>query len=213
MQTTTVASTYPTSWPEPKDRPILFRGEMIRAILDGRKTQTRRVIKPQPEMHLEPDTVKAAWLSGFIDVKCPYGRPGDRLWVRETWHNQAPETLVRYKASGDDLHELKKWKPSIHMPRWASRITLEVKSVRVERVQDISEADARAEGIVGGMSESGSSGWGNNEGMPEVYKAKWGFKALWNTMRADTEFSWERNPWVWVIEFNRWASPKASDAK
>lgn len=158
-----------------KERPILFSGEMVRAILDGRKTQTRRAMKPQPKQINSSYwgwARKSVFLhrhrlgSGFPEwiQRCPYGKPGDRLYVRETWgishHGGATikgtphDPYVLYRATnseptGDELEnqwEPFKWRPSIHMPRWASRILLEITDVRVERLQDISEEDARAEG-------------------------------------------------------------------
>ena len=138
-----------------KERPILFSTEMVKAILQGRKTQTRRIVKPQPIGKVtyfkgeiwtdEPDVITSR------TIKCPYGQPNDRLWVRETWARESfpngttarsVETL--YLANGD---KAVRWKPSIHMPKAAARIWLEVVSVRVERLNDISEKDAIAEGI------------------------------------------------------------------
>lgn len=166
-----------------KERPILFSGEMVRAILDGRKTQTRRVLKApvmddipyEPlEIQLQDGAAIVRATSyergltpgaiGGFRLQCPYGKPGDRLYVRETWgishHGGATikgtphDPYVLYRATnseptGDELEnqwEPFKWRPSIHMPRWASRILLEITDVRVERLQDISEEDARAEG-------------------------------------------------------------------
>jgi hypothetical protein len=170
-----------------KERPILFSGEMVRAILDGRKTQTRRVVKPQPDSVRSSALVKSGYETKHgYEIKCPYGQPGDRLWVRESfqlvidpekyidektfkqgkislselfgnWH-QRDKTKVSddkehywiYKADGNPVLNtpLKniRWKPSIHMPRIASRINLEITNIRIERLQDISEEDATAEG-------------------------------------------------------------------
>ncbi|MEQ1751860.1 MAG: hypothetical protein ABL974_20730, partial [Prosthecobacter sp.] len=156
-----------------KECPILFSGPMVRAILDGRKTQTRRIVKPQPSYLVESKC--STYATSLVDRHgdlypglaafgvyseeeawpCPYGQPGDRLWVRETHRYDGldpniakqmrdPKT-VQHRSDADD--EFVKWLPSIHMPRWASRITLEIVSVRVERLQDITEADAIAEGI------------------------------------------------------------------
>jgi hypothetical protein len=191
-----------------KERPVIFNGDMIRAILDGRKTQTRRVIRfrqwaehPVTDMTEhgpfvgEPDNLQS-WTANHRaphgdefceqEIKCPYGLVGDRLWVRETWHRQGCEDLIRYKASGDDLHELKKWKSPRFMPRDASRILLEVVSVRVERVQEITEKDARAEGC--------------NE-RPD--RARHWFCDLWDSINAKRGVGWDKNPWVFVIEFRR----------
>ena len=183
-----------------KEHPILFSGEMVKAILEGRKTQTRRVIKHIPAMGKPDDwcgkikNPSFRQLFGDYARFCPYGEPGDRLWVRETWAdlrsyinetypNQAP---VAYKA--DDTYLVgEKWKPSIFMPRWASRITLEVVKVRVERVQEISVVDAIAEGI------------------HPVYGAQsiMCYAQLWDSINAKRGYPWDSNPWVWVIEFKR----------
>lgn len=191
-----------------KERPILFSGEMVRAILDGRKTQTRRVIKPQP-----PESVS----EGYTTYFCPYGIPGDRLWVRETFAPRLdvdPITeLARarhyamYKADGGDPHDpmhwhpYDKWIPSIFMPRWASRITLEITNVRVERVQDISVSECRAEGIPQASFSS------QTDRDAQVHGE---FMQLWDSINAKRGYSWESNPWVWVIEFKRYGeySPK-----
>ena len=187
-------------------RPILFKDEMVRAILDGRKTQTRRVMKPQPEGGLD-FTPFAPF--GVVNGKgnpliCRHGQPGDRLWVRETWqhlHNegQKADQFEQWQQNSIDCFYLAdesspnnkpmsgRWRPSIHMPRWASRITLEITDVRVERLQDISNEDAVAEGI----------------GTPcdMRYAALDAFKPLWESINGHD--SWEATPWVWVIEFKR----------
>lgn len=196
-----------------KERPILFSGPMVRAILDGRKTQTRRVVKnawqclPLENVAYQRDAI----------AKCPYGVPGDRLWVRETWwtypHVISNRLLrdgadtwpkvngepIAYAADGDaDIWSHLDWvkKPSIHMPRWASRITLEVVGVRVERVQDISEEDAKAEGL-DFMEPNRFASPGSNEWM--TFDAA--FECLWDTVNGDG--AWDRNDWVWVVEFKR----------
>lgn len=188
-----------------KERPILFSGEMVRAILDGRKTQTRRVCKHQwegstllgPEYY-EPVVIGsdgqerpgreiygAYDLDGEFGCKCPY-RPGMELWVRETWRPSQVEGKAWYAATcGNESHE--RWKPSIYMPRWASRIQLRVTDVRVERVQEISEMDALAEGIELDGNETPFSQ----------------FVSLWDSINASRGFGWVVNPWVWVVEFNR----------
>lgn len=212
-----------------KEHPILFSGPMVRAIREGRKTQTRRVMKLQPTIEPtlhEPGSVAdekygivATWpgeseFYGF-DCHCPYGKPGDRLWVRETfayvWPDIDPvpieECNIEYKADsgnkypgewpddcGDDP-DCGRWKPSIHMPRWASRILLEITDIRVERVQDISEADAKAEGaerLICGVSE-------NPDDPPRSYKQ--GFVNLWGKINGtEGPKAYTSNPWVWVIE-------------
>jgi len=174
-----------------KERPILFSGPMVRAILEGRKTQTRRVVKPQPA-HI-PGIGTVLNIDTITGRACPYGNPGDRLWVREAWAHRrwmlgdaSPNPTTVYRADGEDLKGCARWRPSIHMPRWASRIALEVVSVRVERLQDISEEDAKAEGI----------DWviGYRSRIPL-------FSALWE--RINGLGSWNANHWVWVVEFKR----------
>jgi hypothetical protein len=178
-----------------KERPILFSGEMVRAILDGRKTQTRRVIKG-----VGPDN----WLKGAsnhvvhaID-RCPYGKPGDRLWVRETWarYNIDQESFdIAYKATPPkDWPEDGRWRPSIHMFRDYSRITLEIKSVRVERLQDISEEDSLRDG-----------GW-EYKNLPIPESPFHSFELLWSKINGRQ--SWDQNSWVWVIEFERLPNEK-----
>jgi hypothetical protein len=209
-----------------KERQILFTGAMVRALLDGSKTQTRRVVKPRgwpPERMSALDfvhvlhgqdagglscaqPVKAAW-AGFklspdstspAYFECPYGQPGDRLWVRET----VAEISCRltYKADSDDGAHcvVKRWTPSIHMPREWSRILLEIVAVRVERLQDVSEADARAEGTV--LHESGLFHVKGAAGsMHNV--ATGAYRELWESINGAD--SWVANPWVWVVEFKR----------
>lgn len=182
-----------------KERPILFSGETVRAILEGRKTQTRRACK----FRLGQDEVMTELRDGSLKrtEECsPYGKPGDRLWVRETWAKQEFHTQplkIRYRADHDDEAGLPwSWKPSIHMPRWASRINLEITGIRVERVQDISEEDAEAEGVHG-------CDWGHGMdygGKPCYCKP---FEALWDSINAKRGYSWDSNPWVWVVEFKQ----------
>ncbi|EAO4078933.1 hypothetical protein NCW85_004496 [Salmonella enterica] len=212
------------------ERGMIFNAEMVRAILDGRKTQTRRIMAIQPE-HSElglrrvidskngRDNGKYFWSqSDARGLKmrskvfgCPYGEVGDRIWVRETYqgplfdyeHMESyledsskfykPEFCV-YRADGkpapefydadDNLHC--GWRPSIHMPRWASRITLEITGVRVERLNSITESDAEAEGVT-------DTGFGD--------LLVDGYRYLWKSIYG--EESWAANPWVWVIEFKR----------
>jgi len=210
-----------------KERPILFSGPMVRAIIEGKKTQTRRVVKLPPNVDA---TILDKWhkgkysghgvVHGFVPLNrhggiathafhdhcvfCPYGVPGDRLYVRENlrWEQgasdvihgvemQDPATLL-YEADdapvqGGEIDEFDAFSrrcrrdvvPSIHMPRWASRLTLEITGVRVERLQSISEQDARAEGVLGRVE----------------------FVELWKSINGDK--SWAENPWVWVVEFKK----------
>ncbi len=179
-----------------KERPILFNGEMINALGNG-KTQTRRVIKPQlPE---EP-TKYAGKRWGVIDgdfyycgVKCPYGQVGDVLWVRETWMPQ--DEGICYRADGEKPSWVEdKWKPSIHMPRKLARIFLEIISTHAERVQDITEEDAKAEGAKAMHLDDLGQTWKTH---------KRGFQSLWDSINEKRGFGWDKNPWVWVVTFKK----------
>lgn len=206
-----------------KERPILFSSEMVREILDGRKTQTRRVMKPQPDRVVSGlerrITAAGNWLWGnrigsLIEAtsrKCPYGQPGDLLWVRETWQTwqvfddikptQMPAEKMKHGINylASDKAWDSKVRPSIFMPRWASRITLRVKNVRVERVQDISEDDIWAEGIDPVTVDSGGfTPWGESIDIQDYHRP---FIDLWDSINAKRGYSWESNPWVWVVEF------------
>jgi len=204
-----------------RERPILFSSEMVKAILDGRKTMTRRVVKPQPKTaglsgvyadlyHRGPEW--AFWLPDRRMTEprtwpCPFGQPGDRLWVRETWAirdcNPLLAAIFRADCVEDDSGEREgwwmdknrngdevfipgkvEWRPSIFMPRWASRITLEITAVRVERVQDITEEDAWAEGI-------------------RTPNPVAGFMLRWEDLNLKRGYGWDANPWAWVITFRR----------
>ncbi|CAM7402895.1 hypothetical protein [Klebsiella pneumoniae] len=199
-----------------KERGMIFNGEMVRAILDGRKTQTRRIMAPQPADDIErgifPNPEVIGWKSSLRHKHgsttahfCHYGKPGDRIWVRETWNKYGG--LLTYRADHDWIDDMRKetvctakWVPSIHMPRWASRILLEITDVRVERLNAISEEDARAEGIIDGgclnCGEPEPCGCANPE--PDAADA---FAYLWQSIYGQE--SWNANPWVWVIEFKR----------
>jgi len=211
-----------------KERPILFSGAMVRALLDGSKTQTRRVVKDLPPWEITEIVPSAGgcgrWLpngpapsgrgmaSGHWRP-CPYGQPGDRLWVRETWapHPDFPETVRRgvYRADPECEYDVPRWCPSIHMPRWANRILLEIVSVRVERLNDCSRKDAIAEGI-----HRYEHVWRDSEyplddvayepvmGAPTRYSCPiQAYQALWENINGAG--SWDVNPWVWVVEFKR----------
>lgn len=190
-----------------KERPILFSGPMVRAILAGTKTQTRRIVKPQPPSrwnHLHGavfcsgEHERSGGCLGDAVLPCPYGVPGDRLWVRETWGEFGPtidaEQDFRYRADGYQPPAGRVWRPSVHMPRWALRITLEITDVRVERLQDISEESARAEGAIG-WSERLPGRWDCRG------TARDAFRDLWQSINGPD--SWDPNPWVWVISFRR----------
>ncbi|HCI6678690.1 TPA: hypothetical protein NPP42_001886 [Klebsiella pneumoniae] len=196
------------------DRGMIFNAEMVRALLDGRKTQTRRPIKWKQTRFTEigerEDGSKWPWSEDAEHAcdfwhPCPFGAVGDRIWVREAFrvHSRATDvaTLV-YKASERNSWTEQtrrvpvavcnkpatpeKWTPSLHMPRWASRILLEITGVRVERLRSMSQDDARAEGVIAasGPMEAGLA-----------------FRELWDSIYG--EESWKANPWVWVIEFKR----------
>ena len=168
-----------------KERPILFSGAMVRAILEGRKTQTRRALN------------RNKLYNGFafddprIARACPYGQPGDRLWVRETWHLWGPpeHQILAYRADYEDPDSYT-WRPSIFMPRGYSRLMLEVVGARVERVQDISETDAIAEGM-------------QSPGIPAATTNRAAFARLWDEINGARGYGWEANPWVWVVEFKK----------
>lgn len=194
-----------------KERPILFSTPMVRALLAGTKTQTRRVVKPQPPADhgvLLVDKIYPVVIDRYGEdqpgaerygittedgdwcVPCPYGQPGDRLWVRETW---APLTNG-YAYAADPIWNASpsgRWRPSIHMPRAASRILLEVTGVCAQRLQDISDADAKAEGVA--LTPRTCT----------MYDGIWrdAYRDLWESING--KFSWSRNPWVWVVEFKR----------
>jgi len=207
-----------------KERPILFSAPMVRAILEGRKTATRRVVKPQPASGAHWQPIVLSGYGGWVDghgspLRCPYGQPGDRLWVRETWQyfgfSDEGEPCICYLADHGrewphvpqpeadkvdciwaDLSDPgnfsisgracdNRWRPSIHMPHWANRITLEITGVRLERLQDISADDAWSEGIP------------HSPDVNPIHE----FEGLWTSINGDR--SWNANPWVWVVEFKR----------
>lgn len=208
------------------ERPILFSTPMVRAILDGLKTMTRRVVNPQPHSsveqmlsyhHPKDDVAFCAWgwWDGAIvensDRVCPYGKVGDRLWVRETFAI-VPRTAYRCSDGvhqtlrPDDDHDAAiyragwarsrsgfYWRPSIHMPRWASRLTLEITRVRIERLQGIGDDDAKAEGSDRYLLPV----------HPDCENKRYaiGFQQLWESING--RGSWAANPWVWVVEFKR----------
>ncbi|OAM21655.1 hypothetical protein A7P89_07475 [Eikenella corrodens] len=194
-----------------RERPILFSGPMVRAILEGRKTQTRRIVNPQPKnrrggrwMYCYESTNKKdegsfsyswpdkngnccaerGWESQ-ITYRCPYGQVGDRLWVREAWAVHPETGSLLYRADDDALENIR-WKPSIHMPRKHSRILLEMTSIKVERLQAISREDALAEGT---------------DSDPAAVDPIGSFAKYWDYINGVE--SWETNPWVWVVGFRK----------
>ena len=188
----------------PKERPILFSGAMVRAILADQKTQTRRIIRPEWLRCLDPADEEDM---PNVLAGCPYGKPGDRLWVRETWGGDDLNGYV-YRADheGADLaagelddgeQEIRRWHPSIFMRRPASRITLEVTGIRVQRLQDIAEDDIQAEGVT---RETASAMCGKAIAQGTSPRLMWsmGWDAI-NGKRA----AWASNPWVWVLSFRR----------
>ena len=209
-----------------KERPILFSAPMVRAIIEGRKTQTRRVVKPvgNDDAFVLLDYGTGFWPYRSDDGEssitadgneaphyCPYGQPGDRLWVREAFHGYHwDQPRAVYRADGEcqrvrtqiESYEVGRWTPSIHMPRWASRITLEVVCVRVERLNDISEKDAIAEGIAYDDSIPFNGPWFASQGDAQGYGwPKDAYQDLWESINGAG--SWAANPWVWVVEFKR----------
>lgn len=188
-------------------KPILFNTEMVRAILDGRKTQTRRVVKPQPPVDAVPYYDRVLyWKTPQRGEGVPYAKPtyapGDILWVRETWRWKTPsvleETKYIYRADIHPADETKqKWRPSIHMPKEGARIFLRVTDVRVERLRDIDENGAIAEGLYKGWRLCGMGSL--------ALSARQAFMWLWETItrKAPAAVSWACNPWVWVYTFER----------
>jgi hypothetical protein len=211
-----------------KERPIIFSAPMVRAILDGRKTQTRRIVKGAEYFAcLTGDCPhdRQSECDESMPLFCPYGKVGDRLWVRETWANGIDNTsqcLIAYRASpgygrlklcdnegegdpvgiGDDVSPaaVGPWRPSIHMPRWASRIALELTEVRVQRVQDIGHDGRRAAGVMAeGITPEQiaiEQKWFHPDDAPAI-----AFSRLWESVNG--KGSWSRNDWVWAITFRR----------
>nr|ELR5038797.1 hypothetical protein [Providencia stuartii] len=195
-----------------KEHGIIFNTEMVRAILDGRKTQTRRIVKhqrhPSQEIKLCDDGFFHWSMIGaekpLSPINYEYGRVGDRLWVRETFQvGLCTKSSFAYKAThkpsdlDEGWDEVIKWRPSTQMPRWASRITLEITDVRVERLQDISKQDAVSEGAPPGHHSIDVIS--KRFGFPD-FSRSW-FAQIW--MDIYGEDNWAANPWVWVIEFKR----------
>lgn len=191
-----------------KECPILFNSEMVKAILDGRKTQTRRVVKSELiieqaefECGNRPNVIQSEpSLQYWTENSCPFGQVGDHLWVRETWYQKGTvgrtypdddeyqffgHRQAAYVADGDAPKDWTfKKRPSIHMPRWACRLILEITNIRIERLNDISEADCVKEGIGSAL-------------LRDCKRPK--FMQLWESINGTG--SWDKNPWVWVVEF------------
>ena len=215
-----------------RERPILYIGPMVRATLEGLKKQTRRVVKGDPKrLSFSPFACKH---DDYLDehgnqYSCPYGVPGDRLWVKETFYAwgtweqyyDGNKKRCRFLDHTDSKHPVKypategnrfyqgpsnggddyHCRPSIFMKRKYSRITLDVTDVRVERVQNVSEKDSRSEGIFETPRDPGFESW-STYGMREYYATpRRAFKALWDSINAKRGYSWESNPLVWVVEF------------
>ena len=245
--------------PAAGERPILFSGPMVRAILAGKKTQTRRILQMRDagqrlgieyhaDVHMWAQRAYGAWDGGcwsdggpatmVAGIRCPYGQPSDTLWVRETWQSLAFGrefgVEVHYAADGYDPatdYERRaacrrvidpcpdkdnrfrpvsfgKWRPSIFMPRWASRLTLRITSVRVERLQDISEADAKAEGVLPFFEQFTAIGRDQRVGgrLCADHPHWASFVCLWDEINGDRG-AWASNPWVWVVTFERVGGP------
>jgi hypothetical protein len=190
-----------------KETPILFSAPMVRAILEGRKTQTRRIVKGQALEFLE------SFVPEFVSLKengfSKYGYAGDKLWVKETWQYVdfcGEDNGYVYRATDPDWETMEgwTWKPSIFMPKKACRTFLDITDIRIEKLQDITEEDAISEGIIEFTKDDKlAKYWYDHEGvwsdMP--YTAKEAFEMLWVSING--EQSWNENPWVWVIDFKR----------
>ena len=207
------------------ERPIIFNGEEVRAILRGEKTQTRQPVKPQPIFLHEANPPRWLWAVkkwhqvewvdkiqplSIVDY-CPFGQPGDRLWIRETFVEHPQFSELAYRAEGEEFEGgggftwKPKWSPPVYMPRKFSRITLEITDVRAEQVQDITEDDARAEGV----DTEFRIAVARIDGGPYRHiqyhcSHRGGFANTWRKLYAKRPgFSWDANPWVWVITFKR----------
>lgn len=223
----------------PRERPILFSNPMVRAILDGSKTQTRRVVKPVRALTLERLAREAP--PDVIQGLCPYGAPGDLLWVREAWcyatdsfavtvgagyradtstrlrGDLPPSTIpdgstVYNELSEDWPNNVRRWRPSIHMPKWAARIWLEVTDVRVQRVQEISEDDAAAEGSF--LDRCPCMPRTKDRTPLDMCFRQTGcrihgesFRTLWDSLNEKRGYGWDANPWVWAVTFKRTEAP------
>lgn len=206
------------------EHPILFSGPMMRAVLEGRKTQTRRVVKGTALGWLAPNMFDPSFVASPENNLCPYGQPGDLLWVRETWgawpslSGGIELESLRFRADGEYQNEYNawQWRPSIHMPRSVCRLTLRITEERVQRVQEITEEEAKAEGVEKGaeplhLSEQGAIAEGENgirvaqliANPPVVVSYRIGFRKTWDSINAKRGYSWDSNPWVWAISFEK----------
>ncbi|MBX6183672.1 hypothetical protein ISD42_01655 [Pseudomonas aeruginosa] len=209
---------------KPRERPILFNDQMVRAILEGRKTVTRRAVKglqiptedkTTPHEGLRWSALGQRHLRYGFNVfgsteeecahelarcgVCPFGKPGDRLWVRETFADIGCRLTFRADLEDGAHCSVTRWTPSLHMPRWASRILLEITAVHVERLQDISEEQALAEGVRGEPCDHARQACADIGCWGDTAKGAFGF--LWESLNG--EGIWAANPWVWVVEFKR----------
>jgi hypothetical protein len=226
------------------ERPILFSAPMVRAILAGTKTQTRRAVRVddrpvivkmgsatercERQRGIPSNATNVRYIGPYLKcdapegsntvssrVRCPFGVPCDRLWVRETWAvppGIESRDAVAYRAdippdaesderwARRNMQAVAVWRPSIHMPRWASRLTLEIEAVRVERVREITEADVRAEGLASHPSADGTLNWWVAAGGAWLGPRR-AFEALWDSINTDENTNWSANPWVWVVTF------------
>ena len=208
-----------------KTKPILFSTPMVIAILDGRKTQTRRVIKDKDITNwfdIDADGKAIAYIDQATGDSYPpthkaRNKPGDILWVRETWSKDENGEYVyrtNYGTTEDDSFpsSMFKWRPSIHMPREAARIFLRVTNVRVERVQEITEDEVFAEGLSPWDDRCADENWRPTFNDPDIGGSPQmiqGFSILWDELYKKRGYSWESNPWVWVYEFERISKEEA----
>lgn len=204
-----------------KERPIPFSGEMVRAIIEGRKTQTRRVVLPQPHPEwpavpgLESNHTPCVAIGTGKWVRCPYGKPGDLLWVKEAIKRCGDDGLSVYAADSTwTVADAWPWKrpflPSMFCPRGLSRIELEITDVRVERLQEITEEDAVAEGVTATREDLShlegaqlGGGWTVGAGAYGSISARGNYLDLWDSLNEKRGYGWDVNPWVWVISFGR----------
>lgn len=188
---------------------IPFNDDMVRVILEGRKTQTRRPMKPQPELRDNRVLWEHRKGVGFSNCGegsdyslflrgCPLGQAGDRLWVRETW-GMDTEGNLHLRSTECESKVIGGWNPSIHMPRWASRITLEITEIRVQRVNDITDEDVLAEGC----SKCKRTGADTEDCWMDTSALACGFSQVWDSLYAKKGLGWTENPWVWALTFRR----------